>query len=78
MAQYCNRSEIIPGKDWEKIEIPFDDFVPSKWTQNNVSNYPPNPDMAQVLQIFFLVSSFQGDHGHPGSNTIWIDEIVLQ
>jgi hypothetical protein len=77
-AQYYNRSEIIPGKDWEKIEIPFDDFVPSKWTQNNVSNYPPNPDMAQVLQIFFLVSSFQGDHGHPGSNTIWIDEIVLQ
>jgi hypothetical protein len=77
-AQYYNRSEIIPDRDWKKIEIPFDDFVPSKWTQNNVSNYPPNPDMAKVLQIFFLVSSFQGDHGHPGSNTIWLDEIVLQ
>ncbi len=78
VAQYYNRSEIVPGKDWKKVEIPFDDFVPSKWTQNNVSNYPPKPDMAKVLQIFFLVSSFQGDGGNPGSNTIWIDEIVLQ
>jgi hypothetical protein len=77
-AQYYNRSEIIPDKDWKKIEIPFDDFVPSKWTQNNVSNYPPNPDTTRVLQIFFLVSSFQGDHGHPGSNIIWIDEITLR
>jgi hypothetical protein len=78
LAQYYNRSSIVPDKDWKKIEIPFDDFVPSTWTQNNVSHYPPKPDLAKVLQILFLVSSFEGDGGHPGSNTIWIDEIVLQ
>ena len=78
LAQYYNRSSIVPDKDWKKIEISFDDFVPSTWTQNNVSHYPPKPDLAKVLQILFLVSSFEGDGGHPGSNTIWIDEIVLQ
>jgi hypothetical protein len=56
----------------------LDDFVPSTWTQNNVSHYPPKPDLAKILQILFLVSSFEGDGGHPGSNTIWIDEIVLR
>ena len=78
MAQYYNRSEIVPGKDWETIEIPFDEFVPTKWTQKNVSGYPPKPDLAKVLQIFFLISSFPGDGGTSGSNTIWIDEIVLK
>jgi hypothetical protein len=78
VAQYYNRSKIFPDKDWKKIEIPFDDFVPTKWTQKNVVHYPPKPDLAKVLQIFFLISSFEGDGGHPGSNTIWIDEIVLQ
>ena len=78
IASYCNRSEIIPEKDWKKIEIPFDDFAPTKWTQKNVSNYPAKPDLAEVLQIFFFISSFKGDGGKPGSNIIWIDEIVLQ
>ena len=77
-AQYYHRTKVVPNKEWEKIEIPFDDFVPSMWTRNNVVDYPPKPDLAKVLQIFFLVSSFQGDGGLPGSNTIWIDEIVLQ
>jgi hypothetical protein len=65
-------------KSGKKIEIPFDDFVPSMWTRNNVVDYPPKPDLAKVLQIVFIVSSFGGDGGYPGSNTIWIDEIVLQ
>lgn len=78
MAQYYNRSKIIPGKNWEKIEIPFDDFVPSKWTLTNVVDYPPKPDFAKVLQFFFMISGFRGDSGISGSNIIWIDEIVLQ
>ena len=78
LAQYYNRSSIVPDKEWKKIEIPFDDFVPSRWTKNNVSHYPPQPDLGKVLQIFFLISSFKGDAGIPGSNAVWIDEIVLQ
>jgi hypothetical protein len=78
MVQYYNRTEIVPETDWQKIEIPFEDFIPSMWTRNNVSNYPPKPDFGQVLQFFFLVSSFKGDGGITGSNTIWIDEIALQ
>jgi hypothetical protein len=78
MAQYYPRTGIVPQTDWQKIEIPFEDFIPSMWTRNNVSNYPPKPDFGQVLQIFFLVSSFKGDGGITGSNTIWIDEIALQ
>jgi hypothetical protein len=78
MAQYYNRGGIVPDKDWQKIEIPFDDFVPTNWTRKNVSNYPPKPDLGKVLQIFFMISSLKGDGGTSGSNTIWIDEIVLQ
>jgi uncharacterized caspase-like protein len=78
MAQYYNRIGIVPDKDWKKVEVQFDDFVPTKWTENNVSHYPPKPDLTKVLQIFFLISSFKGDGGTQGSNTIWIDEIVLQ
>jgi hypothetical protein len=78
VAQYYHRTKVVPDREWKKIEIPFDDFVPALWTRNNVVNYPPKPDLAKVLQIFFLVSSFGGDGGHTGSNTIWIDEIVLQ
>ena len=78
MAQYYNRGGVVPDKDWQKIEIPFDDFVPTNWTRKNVSHYPPKPDLGKVLQIFFMISSFKGDGGTPGSNTIWIDEIVLQ
>ena len=78
IASYYNRSEIIPQKKWRKIEIPFDDFVPSNWTKKNVSQYPLKPDLAKVLQIFFLISSFKGEDGAPHSNIIWIDEIELQ
>jgi hypothetical protein len=78
IAQYCNRSAIVPDTNWKKIEIPFDDFVPSKWTRKYVSHYPLKPDFGKVLQIFFMISSFGGDGGAPGSNIIWIDEIVLQ
>lgn len=78
IAQYYNRTEIVPEKDWQKIEIPFDDFIPANWTRKNVSNYPPKPDLGKVLQVIFMVSSFEGEGGITGSNTIWIDEIALQ
>jgi hypothetical protein len=78
IAQYYNRTEIVPGKDWQKIEIPFDDFIPANWTRKNVSNYPPKPDLGKVLQVSFMVSSFEAEGGITGSNTIWIDEIALQ
>jgi uncharacterized caspase-like protein len=78
MAQYYNHSKVVPDKAWKKIEIPFDDFVPMKWTRKYVVDYPPKPDLTKVLQFFFLISGFKGDGGTPGSNTIWIDEIVLQ
>jgi uncharacterized caspase-like protein len=78
IAQYYNHSKVIPDKEWKKIEIPFDDFVPTKWTQKYVVDYPPKPDLTKVLQFFFMISGFQGDGGTPGINTIWIDEIILQ
>ncbi len=78
IASYYNRNAVIPDIDWKKVDIPFDEFVPTKWTQKNVSYYPPKPDLAKVLQIFFMISSFKGDGGAPGSNIIWVDEIVLQ
>jgi uncharacterized caspase-like protein len=78
MVMYTPKSSIVPDQDWKKIEIPFDDFVPSKWTRQNVSRYPFKPDFGKVLQIFFLISSFQKDGDVQDSNTIWIDEIVLQ
>ena len=78
MVMYFNRSSVIPDKNWEKIEIPFDDFVPSAWTKNHVSNYSPKPEFHNTLTLFFMFSSFKGDGGHTGSNTVWIDEIVLK
>lgn len=78
MVQYYNRTGIAPETDWQKVEIPFDDFVPSTWTRRNVSRYPAKPDFGQVLQIFFMVSSFESEGGIRGSNTIWIDEVTLQ
>jgi hypothetical protein len=78
MAQYYNHSKVVPDKAWKKIEIPFDDFVPMKWTRKYAVDYPPKPDLTKVLQFFFMISGFKGDDGTPGSNTIWIDEIILQ
>jgi hypothetical protein len=78
LAQYYNSTIIFPEKSWQKIEIPFDDFVPSAWTKNHVSNYSPKPEFHNTLTLFFMFSSFKGDGGHTGSNTVWIDEIVLK
>jgi hypothetical protein len=78
MVQYCNRNGIVPETDWKRIEVPFDDFIPARWTRNNVSRYPLKPDFGQVLQIFFMISSFESEGGITGSNTVWIDEITLQ
>jgi len=77
-AQYYNNTEITPDIDWKRVEIPFDDFVPSAWTKHNASDYPFSPDLRHVLSIFFMFSSFKGDHGELGSNTVWIDEITLE
>ena len=77
LAQYYNSAKIVPDQTWKKIDIPFDDFVPTTWTHNNVSNYPPKPDLGHVIQILFMFSSFEGDGGQPDSNTVWIDEITL-
>jgi hypothetical protein len=78
MVGYYTQTGIVPQTDWQKVEIPFDDFIASSWTRNNVTNYPPKPDLSQVLQIFFMISSFQSEGGIAGSNTVWIDEITLQ
>ena len=77
-VQYYNKTEIIPTVEWKRIEVPFDDFIPSLWTKNNVTDYSLNPDFCQILSIYFLFSSFKGEGGRPGSNTIWIDEISLE
>jgi len=77
-ATYYNRIEIVPDPEWKKIEIPFDDFSPSAWTRRNATGYPPAPDWRNTLTLFFMFSSFKGDGGSPGSNTVWIDEIILQ
>ena len=78
MVGYYTQTGIAPQTDWQKVEIPFDDFIASSWTRNNVTNYPPKPDFSQVLQIFFMISSFPSEGGITGSNTVWIDEITLQ
>jgi hypothetical protein len=78
MVQYYNRTGVVPETDWQKVEIAFDEFVPSSWTRKNVSNYPAKPDFGQVLQLFFMISSFKSEGGIAGSNTVWIDEITLQ
>jgi hypothetical protein len=78
MVGYYTQTGIVPQTDWQKVEISFDDFIASSWTRNNVTNYPPKPDFSQVLQIFFMISSFPSEGGITGSNTVWIDEITLQ
>lgn len=77
-ALYYNKTQIVPDIEWKRVEIPFDDLIPSAWTKHNVSGYPSNPDLRNVLGIFFMFSSFKGDGGTPGSNTVWIDEITLE
>jgi len=77
-ANYHNKSMIRPDKEWQRIEIPFDDFAPSAWTTYNASNYPLKPDLRNVLNMCFLFSGFKPDGGSPDSNTVWIDEIRLE
>jgi uncharacterized caspase-like protein len=77
-AAYHNNTIIRPNKEWKKIEIPFDDFVPSARTMRNVANYPQKPDLHNVLNLGFVFSGFKSDGGDLGSNTVWIDEITLE
>jgi hypothetical protein len=77
-AEYHNRTEIIPDTAWKKVEIPFDDLVVSTRTRLHAINYPDNPNIHNVLFIYFVFSSFPSHDGYPGSNTVWIDEITLE
>ena len=77
-AAYYNEAEIIPDKEWKRIEIPFDDFVPSARTVKRVSNYPSKPNLHNVLLVYFVFSSYKPFGGYTGSNTVWIDEMTLE
>ena len=77
-AEYHNRTEIIPDTEWKKVEIPLDTLVVSMRTRLHAKNYPDNPDLHNVLFIYFVFSSFKSHDGYPGSNTVWIDEIRLE
>ncbi|MGD8984017.1 MAG: CIA30 family protein [Desulfobacteraceae bacterium] len=77
-AEYHNRTEIVPDTAWKKVEIPFDDLVVSNRTRLHATHYPDNPNIHNVLFIYFVFSSFPSHDGYPGSNTVWIDEITLE
>lgn len=78
VAQYADKTDIVLGKDWQRVDIALNDFIPSPWTRKNVTNYPGKPDLRKVVQLFFMFSSFEGDGGATASNIIWIDEIALR
>ena len=77
-VHYFNNAIIRPEKEWQRVEIPFEDFAPSPWTKYNCANYRLKPDLRNVLKMEFVFSSFQEDGGFPDSNTVWIDEITLE
>jgi hypothetical protein len=77
-ANYQNKTVILPDTEWQKIEIPFDDFVVSAWTKRNASNYPLKPDLHNVLYIDFIFSGFELDGSAADSNTVWVDQIMLE
>jgi len=77
-AEYYNKTAIIPDKKWKRVEIPLNDLVPSIRTKRNAINYPPNPDLSNVLAMYFMFSGSKGHDDSPGSNTVWIDEITLE
>ena len=77
-ASYFNKMIIRPEKEWQRVEIPFEDFAPSPWTKFYVENYLLKPDFRNVLKMDFVLSGFEEDGGFPDSNTVWIDEITLE
>jgi len=77
-AHFVNKNKVLPDREWERIGIPFDDFVPSPFTKRHVSNYPLEPDLHNVLMVLFTLSGSKGDRSSTGSNTVWIDEIALE
>jgi hypothetical protein len=77
-ASYYNKTPIFPDREWKKIEIPLDDFIPTPGTKRHVSNYPPKPDLQNILFMNVAFSGFKVDQGSPDSNTVWIDEIRLE
>ena len=77
-SAYINKTVIRPDKDWIKVEIPFDDFVPSPWTKYHVVGFAPKPDLHKVLILGFGFSNPKKDKGMPESNIVWLDEILLE
>ena len=77
-VSYTQRAVIRPDKNWKRLEIPFDDFVPSNWTRNNVNFYEEKPDLQHVIGSLFMFASWEAMGGWPGSNTVWIDEIQFE
>jgi uncharacterized caspase-like protein len=77
-AAYYNKTVIRPSNEWRKIEIPFSDFVPTARMRTYAVNYPEKPAFQNVLYLNLGFSSYASDGGNPGSNTVWIDEIMLE
>ncbi|MGD8531433.1 MAG: caspase family protein [Syntrophobacterales bacterium] len=77
-SAYFNKTVIRPDKEWIKVEIPFDDFVPSSWTKYHVVGYAAKPDLHKVLILAFGFSNPKKDKAMTVSNTVWLDEIVLE
>jgi uncharacterized caspase-like protein len=77
-AHYVHKSGVLPGREWERIRIPFDDLVPSPFTKRHVSNFPLKPDLHNVLIVLFTFSGSKEDRSSTGSNTVWIDEVALE
>ena len=78
VANYHNQMTVRPDREWQKVEIPFEDFAPSAWTKHHVHNYPSKPDLRNILNMYIMFSSYQADGGYADSNTVWIDEIMLE
>jgi hypothetical protein len=77
-VSYSQKAVIRPDKTWKRIEIPFDDLVPSTWTKNNVEHYSDKPDFKNVIGSLFMFASWDSMGGWAGSNTVWIDEVKFE
>jgi len=77
-VNYSQKAVIRPDKTWKRIEISFDDLVPSTWTKNNVNRYSDKPDLQNVIGSLFMFASWEAMGDWPGSNTVWIDEVKFE
>jgi hypothetical protein len=75
---YYQKAVIRPDKTWKRIEIPFDDLVPTLWTKHNVNYYSDKPDLQNIIGTMFMFSSWDTAGGRAETNTVWIDEVKLE